>query len=166
MKRGATDARVSPSELARAFALRAAAAEHQADQLSERVARLERFLRHDLRTPITILLGHAQMLAEGLVAPSRVADSYEAMTRQSARLTAAVEALGDPQPPDRVPIWVITADVIRTTEAVRGLGVVVVAPETAALLCRPSDRLLTLIPDEDARAQVLRAAFPHNGDTT
>jgi signal transduction histidine kinase len=47
---------------------------------------LLRFVSHDIRTPITVLAGHCQMLAEGLLPPSRLPESLAAIRRQADNL--------------------------------------------------------------------------------
>ncbi len=142
MKQGAPQAparaRDRWQQRSRAFAVRAALAEQEAELLRTRVALLERFVRHDVRTPLTVILGHAQMLAEGLVPPSRLAQSYEVMSRQSERLNTVLDQLRTPasEPgPGRV-VWVTCAvdRVQEVTAELRGLPAIVVEPEVCELL--------------------------------
>lgn len=54
---------------------------------------------HDLRTPLTVLSGRAEMLAQfaptGALGPEQVADVARAMQRQTARLSTYVESMRD-----------------------------------------------------------------------
>lgn len=121
----------------RAFAVRAALAEQEVARLRKRVALVERFVRHDVRTPLTVILGHAQMLAEGLIPAVRAAQSYNVMLRQSERLNTVLDGLAapaDPPPPGRV-AWV-TCPPGREQEvaqALLGLLVIVGDAEVCAL---------------------------------
>lgn len=121
----------------RAFAVRAALAEQEVARLRQRVALVERFVRHDVRTPLTVILGHTQMLAEGLIPVSRAAQSYSVMLRQSERLSTVLDGLAAPSdspPPGRV-AWVTCAPgrEQEVAQALVGLLVIVGDPEVCAL---------------------------------
>lgn len=121
----------------RAFAVRAALAEQELARLRKRVALVERFVRHDVRTPLTVILGHAQMLAEGWIPAARAAQSYSVMVRQSERLNSVLDGLAapaDPPPPGRV-AWVTCAPgrEQEVAQALVGLLVIVGDPEVCAL---------------------------------
>jgi len=145
----------------RAFAVRAALAEVELERARQRVAVVERLVRHDVRTPLTVILGHAQMLAEGLVSPSRLAESYEALQRQGARLNGLLEQLTSsppsPPPPGLV-AWVACGGELarEVQDALRGLPVCVCEPDECEALREPGEPLI--IAECPIDAAVLRAA--------
>jgi signal transduction histidine kinase len=132
----------------RAFAVRAAHAEAELEQARQRVAAVERLVRHDVRTPLTVILGHAQMLAEGLVPPSRVEASYEAIQRQGERLNVLLERLATASAPaGRHPIAWVSCALDRhaeVEEALRGLSVCVCEPDVCEAL-READEALVVV---------------------
>lgn len=123
---------------AREQAWRAALAEREASDLRVRIEQLQRFLRHDARTPLAVVLGHAQMLAEGMVPEARRGESFEVISRQIRVLGTKMDALGvSPPPPVELrPVWVrCPAELItQVNQALFGLPVIVCsAPEVDAL---------------------------------
>ncbi len=140
----------------RAFAVRAARAEAELEQARQRVAAVERLVRHDVRTPLTVILGHAQMLAEGLVPPSRVEASYEAIQRQGERLNGLLERLATASAPvGRQPITWVSCALDRHAEledALRGLSVCVCEPDVCEALREPDEALVVVDLDVDSAA--------------
>ena len=74
-------------------------------QLARLTARLERLsdardsflalLSHDLRSPISVVLGHCQLIEEGLVAPTQFPKAIDTIQRQAERMSRMVEDLLD-----------------------------------------------------------------------
>lgn len=75
----------------RAFIFRVTEAEYASRQALADLAGVRRFLRHDFRTPLSVLVGHAQLLAEGMGSAPR---SVRLMFEQVKHLDALVDALG------------------------------------------------------------------------
>ncbi len=94
--------------LARDLATRVTTAEAEVALLRARVRAIEKFVRHDARTPLTVILGHAQMLGEGLLPEARKGESYAAITRQATALGARIEGLitGGPDGAPARTVWV------------------------------------------------------------
>lgn len=130
----------------RAFVVRAALAEAALERARQRVAAVERVVRHDVRTPLTVILGHTQMLAEGLVAPARIAESYEVMQRQCARLNGLMEQLASSSAPPSPGLvaWVACAEerASEVQDALRGLPVCVCEPAECAAWRDPGEPLI------------------------
>ena len=132
--------------------------------LLSRVERLERFLRHDARTPLTLVLGHAQMLAEGLTPPERRGESFALISRQIQALSDRMETLGAAPPtlPSPEPRWVMVdaADAERVRALLGGLPAVVgTSVELSGLVDALGDRLIVVArgtPDLEVRALLNR----------
>jgi len=160
---GSPKARDRWQQRSRAFAVRSALAEVELERARQRIAVVERLVRHDVRTPLTVILGHAQMLAEGLVSPSRLGESYEVIQRQGARLNGLLEQLtsspSSPESPALGTVAWVGCDEERVGEvqdALRGLPVCVCEPEECETL-RETWEPLILAPPACERA-ALRAA--------
>lgn len=145
---------------AREQAWRAARAEHEAANLRIRVDRLQRFLRHDARTPLTIVLGHAQMLAEGMVPEARRGASFEVISRQIDSLGEKMDALGvaAPAAADVGPVWVRCPPglILQVRAALRGLPAIVCPAWAVAALRRDGEPVVDV--DEGWSASDLYAS--------
>lgn len=68
-----------------------ARAARRADELSAQKTAFVSAVSHELRTPLTTLRMHAELLQEGLVAPTSLATIHDDLVRESARLGRLVE---------------------------------------------------------------------------
>jgi len=123
----------------RAVAVRLARAEHQ-------VATLQRFLRHDVRSPLTVILGHAQMIAERLVPDSRLPQSFDAMRRQSHKLNSSIEQFCSEAVGTEAVLWVAcgSVDAAAVRAALAGMCVFVGDQAECDWLREPDEASLTV----------------------
>lgn len=110
---------------------------------------LVRFLRHDVRSPLTILLGNAEMLAEGLIPQAAWPGAFAAMQRQADVLGARLDQLGaGALPAGQRLLWVACEPDDRTTarEALGDLLVYIGDPDECAELRDPGEPLVRVEP--------------------
>jgi signal transduction histidine kinase len=122
------------------------------------LATLRRFLRHDVRTPLTVILGHSQMIAERLVPESRLPQSFDAMRRQAEKLNTAIEGFcGEAAAAEEV-LWVACcdADEPAVRAALSGICFFVGSQVECQWLREPNEALLVIVEGEVER--VRRAA--------
>ena len=127
----------------RAVAVRLARSEHQ-------IAALRRFLRHDVRSPLTVILGHAQMMAERLVPESRLPQSFEAMRRQSSKLNTAIDQFFAEDAGQEAVLWVACSavDEASVRAALAGMCVFVGDPAECEWLRDPDEAFLAVTPSD------------------
>lgn len=65
------------------------------DRLTEARDSFLALVSHDLRSPISVVLGHCQLLEEGLLNPNQSKKAFETMRRQTERMSRMVEDLLD-----------------------------------------------------------------------
>lgn len=68
---------------------------HRLDRLSEARDSFLALVSHDLRSPISVVMGNCQMLEEGLLGPAQQRRAFETMRRQTERMGRMVEELLD-----------------------------------------------------------------------
>lgn len=68
---------------------------HRLDRLSEARDSFLALVSHDLRSPISVVMGHCQLLEEGLLGPAQQRKAFETMRRQTERMSKMVEELLD-----------------------------------------------------------------------
>ena len=135
-------------ERSRAVAVRLARAERD-------LAALRRFLRHDVRSPLTVILGHSQMIAERLVPESRLPQSFDAMRRQSEKLNSSIEQFCGLDGTAEDVLWVVCceADEPAVRAALSGMCFFVGSHAECARLREPNEAFLVINEGDVERAR-------------
>ncbi len=82
-------------QLARAHAREAERIRERLVKAAEARDALLLFVAHDIRSPLAVMVGHTQMLAEGILPPERHAESFETLQRQASRISDMATRLAD-----------------------------------------------------------------------
>lgn len=101
-------------------------------------------LGHDLRSPIAILMGHCQLLEEGLIPPGQEARAYDTLRRQTERLGGMIDELLDRRRQRRT-----TVEALDPTDAAAMLDEVV-----QSLAGQAKQRGITVVATSAERARV------------